>query len=237
MLETQKIFLPGTGEQLRLLLQDIDIEGMSVVVFGSNSERIAKLLALSSGSTVDLIVEDFQSLLSSELYLKGVPQVRVRMMAFDATDFENNSFDMVYAQGAVSVEGRERIVKEVKRILKPGGYLCSGEVVILSENPPRYVCDIWNNSGLDPRPYYEIDEYYKQKQFNVLHTHDLGYTMDKFYQMSSETLKKSLPAMSDEEKSYNKKLINRMSHESNVYLKQGGKKYMGFKSLLLQVQK
>jgi hypothetical protein len=55
-----------------------------------------------------------------------------------------------------------------------------------------------------------------------------------FYKLSIELLKNSKKNLTDEELSAQKKLLNRFSHESNAYLKLGGKNYMGLKSLILR---
>ena len=47
-------------------------------------------------------------------------------------------------------------------------------------------------------------------------------------------LKNTKEDLPENEKSYYKKLLNQISHESNVYLKLGGDKYLGFYALILQ---
>jgi hypothetical protein len=41
-------------------------------------------------------------------------------------------------------------------------------------------------------------------------------------------------SLSNEEKSYHKKMLKRISHESNAYLKLGGNKFIGFISVILR---
>ena len=40
------------------------------------------------------------------------------MMDFDNTDFNAEEFDLVYAQASISLLNRNKIVKEIKRILE-----------------------------------------------------------------------------------------------------------------------
>jgi DNA-directed RNA polymerase subunit N (RpoN/RPB10) len=48
-------------------------------------------------------------------------------------------------------------------------------------------------------------------------------------------LKANINNLSGQEKSYYKKLLNKISHESNAYLKLGADKYIGFKMLILKL--
>ncbi|HEX2867378.1 MAG TPA: methyltransferase domain-containing protein [Ignavibacteriales bacterium] len=233
----QKIFLPGSGEQLRFLENEITIEAMTAAVFGSGSAAVAKLLQDDAGKNVELIVEDYESYMQSQLELKNLETVKTRIMSFAATDFKDDSFDLIYAQGSISGSSRVKILKEIKRILKPGGILCAGEIVKLSKDTPRFILDVWKNSDLSPLHTDEVEDYYKARNFSVLKTMDLSRTLRDFYLRGSDLLKINLQQLSEQEKSYNKKLINRMSHETNVYLKQGGDKHIGFKVLIVKNEK
>lgn len=233
----QKIYLPGSGEQLRLLENEITIEGMASAVFGSGSGTIAKLIHEDTGKNVDLIVEDYESLIQAQLEIANSEAVKCRIMSFSATDFQDDSFDLVYAQASLSGSSRVKIIKEIKRILKPGGYLCVGEIVKLSKDTPRFILDVWKSSDLSPINSDEIEDYYKAAKFAVVKSADLSRTLRDFYMLGAESLKRSVGLMTDQEKSYNKKLINRLSHETNVYLKQGGDKHIGFKVLILKNEK
>ncbi|MGE5352553.1 MAG: methyltransferase domain-containing protein [Acidobacteriota bacterium] len=233
----QKIFLPGAGEQLRFLENEITIEAMASAVFGSGSGTISRMLHDDTGAPVELIVEDYESLIEAQLEIKNLEGVKARIMSFSATDFKDDSFDLVYAQASISGSSRVKILKEIKRILKPQGYLCVGEIVKLTKDTPRFVQDVWKSSDLSPLNHDEIEDFYKSRNFEVLKSIDMSRTLKEFYSMGQEQLKKNVNTMTEQEKSYNKKLINRMSHESNVYLRQGGDRHIGFKVMILKNEK
>jgi SAM-dependent methyltransferase len=230
----QRIFLPGTSEQLNLLIDKVDLDGKSIVVFGSNSEQIAKILSERSNTKVELIVEDYESLINSELILEGAGNVAVKMMAFDSTDYQDQSFDIVYAQASISSKMRNKIIKEIKRILKPEGYFCVGEIVQLSESVATFVINAWEDSALLPLHTDKIRSYYEERNFKVVSEEELNKTLTSFYSMAAGSLKDQLNKLTEQEKSAYKKLLKKISHESNVYLKQGGNRHMGFKVLLMQ---
>src|SRR3989339_1438185 len=123
------IFLPGQKRQYNFFLKNYTRKPQSILVIGSSSEQIATLLSEKFNTPVDLIVEDYESLMNSKLVLSGESSITVRIMNFDSTDFSNEQFDLVYAQASISLTNRNQIVKERKRILKPGGYFSVGETV------------------------------------------------------------------------------------------------------------
>jgi SAM-dependent methyltransferase len=230
-----KAFLPGTTEQVKFLVEKINVKDMSVCVFGSNSEYASLVLSKQEPARLNLIVEDHDSFINSKLVLKSDPNIDLRVMAFDNTDFPGASFDLVYAQASISGKKRTQIVKEIKKILKPGGYLCVGEIVSLEKEPPAFIKDIWFQSGITPLPADELSRYYEERNFKTLSEVVLDYTLEDFYSMSQKKLDDAKNSLSGQEKTIYKKLLSRVSHESNTYLKHGGNKYIGFKSLLLQL--
>jgi ubiquinone/menaquinone biosynthesis C-methylase UbiE len=134
----------------------------------------------------------------------------------------------------VSVTRRNKIIKEIRKILKPGEIFCAGEIVNLKENPPAFIRDIWNSSDLLPLLNSNLTKYYEEKGFEVIEQKDLSYTLREFYQQSEKMLHTKSEDLSEEEKSYHKKLLKKISHESNVYLKLGGNTYMGFTALIMR---
>ncbi len=227
------IFLPGQKRQYNFLLKNYSEKPQSILVIGSASEQLAILLSEKFNAPVDLIVEDYESLMNSKLVLGGEDSITVRMMNFDATDFPNGQFDLVYAQASVSLTNRNKIVKEIKRILKPGGYFSVGETVTLRKDYPAFIRDLFDGSNLLPLFCEDTEKYYTERKFKVIAKADLTDTLGTFYMESSKHLREAERGLSDKEKSYYKKLVNRIGHESNAYLKLGGDKFIGFETLLL----
>ena len=227
------IFLPGQKRQYNFLLKNYSEKPQSILVIGSASEQLAILLSEKFNAPVDLIMEDYESLMNSKLVLGGEDSITVRMMNFDATDFPNGQFDLVYAQASVSLTNRNKIVKEIKRILKPGGYFSVGETVTLRKDYPAFIRDLFDGSNLLPLFCEDTEKYYTERKFKVIAKADLTDTLGTFYMESSKHLREAERGLSDKEKSYYKKLVNRIGHESNAYLKLGGDKFIGFETLLL----
>lgn len=232
--ENQNIFLPGGFKQFRILKSKIDLSGKNVLIIGSNSEKIADKMIEHEANSVKIIVNDYDSLMNSRLNLGKESKVIVKMMDYDNTDFSSDEFDLFYAQASISLTSRNKIVKEIKRILKPEGTLCVSEITALTKEYPPFVKNIFDASDILPLLNSSCAEYYKERKFSVLYEEDLSSSLRSFYENASSTLKESTDHLTDKEKSYYKKLLNKISHESNAYLKLGADKYIGFKMLILK---
>lgn len=234
MKNNKQILLPGLAKQLSFLEKYLNAEPKSILVIGASSEIPALELANIYNVKIELIVEEYESLLNSKLVLKNDEAINLKMMSFETTDYRDNEFDLIYAQASISLVNRNKIVKEIKRILKPGGYLCVGEIVSFTKEPPRFVQDIFDSSSMLPLYYEDIQKYYEERNFAVAAQENLSSTLKEFYSINAAKLDDAVYNLTDNEKSYYKKIVNKISHESNVYLKLGGDKHIGFRVLLLR---
>lgn len=222
------------GKQLDFLQKKFHGNAETILVAGSSSEVPALLLSEIFKTKVDLIVEDYESLLNSRFMIGSNSTINASMMEFDNTDFADSSFGLIYAQASISLTNRNKIIKELKRILKPGGFLCIGEITSRTKEVPQFVKDIFDSSNLLPLFVDDVNKYYGERGFNLVAEEDLSATLRDYYSASSDLLKETKYGLSEDEKKYYKKLINKISHESNAFLKLGGQKHIGFKALLLQ---
>jgi len=228
------VFLPGLDNQIRFARRKIGLTGKKTLVVGTGSGEIAKLFLNETEVDSELIVEDYNTLMNSRLLLGENKNINVRLMDYEYTDFDDNTFDVVYTQGAISNPRRNKIVKEIKRILKPEGFLCVGEVVSLQEDLPQFILDIYDSSELAPLQLSKFEDYYTERNFEIIEKKDLSFTLKDFYSKSLYELQKSVKDMEENEKSYYKKLIKMISHEAKAFLNQGADQYMGFYSLMLK---
>ena len=228
-----KIFLPGTDKQISTFLKTVEIKDKSVLIIGSGSEEIAKIFYQNEAAKVYLITDDEDSLLQTRFVLSGLKEINVRLMEFDNTDFKADKFDIIYAQGTTGIKRRNKIIKEIRRILKPAGYFCIGEIVSLSQSPPQFVKDIWENNDFSPLVKNEFKEYYLSRGFELVAEEDLTGTLKDFYSYSKRALEESSKEFAEKELVILKKLIKTYSHEANAFLKLGGDKFIGYEMLIL----
>ncbi len=232
MAEDHTIFLPGTGKQFNHLKAKVSLKDKDILIIGSNSEKIAQMFLNADANVVTIILDEYDSLLKARYLLKNKEKISVRLMDSNSTDFNDAKIDIVYAQASISNKMRNKIIKELKRILKPEGILNVGEITSLKSSPPIFVNDIWESGNILPLNSDDIKKYYEERKFEVVDTLDLSAHLKDFYLESKKLLFNNIESLSENEKSYYKKLLKRMSHESNAYLKLGGKDHMGFTSII-----
>ncbi len=231
---TNDIFLPGSNKQFEKLKEFVNLKDKQALVIGGGSEEISKLFIKHEALSVIQIVDSEELLLSARLNVSGEKNISVRLMDFTNTDFKSFRFDIIFAQGTISSKHRNKILKEINRLLKPEGIVCIGEMIKTKEEPPSFVEEAWSNSGLFPLSENELKKVYIQKGFLILAEYDLSDTLKYFYTSSLKLLKENINSLSANEKSFHKKILNRFSHESNVYLKLGGSNYTGFMMFILK---
>ncbi|MBN1301898.1 MAG: methyltransferase domain-containing protein [Melioribacteraceae bacterium] len=228
------ILLPGLDRQIAALTKNVELNGKNILVVGSSSEIIALRLQNYSGNPVEMIVEDYDSFMNSRMVLSGKDDVILKIMDFEHTDYKDGYFDLIYAQASAGDTRRKGIIKEFLRLLKTDGLLCLGEITSFTENPPKFVRDIFAASQLAPLLKSEVAGFYRNRNFEVLHEFDFSRSLSDYYRLTLDKLNEIVGELSTEEKAYYKKLINKISHESKSYLNSGADKYIGFVALILR---
>jgi SAM-dependent methyltransferase len=232
MNEKTSIYLPAAGNQFKHLKEKVPLKSQDILIIGPNTEDIAKMFLAAEAGSGTIIIDEYDSLIKTRYLLQNEKMVSVRFMEFNSTDFKDAAFDIIYAQASISTPQRNKILKEIKRILKPDGYLSVGEITFLNEPVPKFVNDIRESSNVLALNSDKLIDYYKERKFKVVDALDLSVHLEDFYLDSKKLLDNKMDTLSENEKAYYKKLLNRMSHESNAYLKLGGKDYMGFTSII-----
>ncbi|HSD64285.1 MAG TPA: class I SAM-dependent methyltransferase [Ignavibacteriaceae bacterium] len=229
------IFLPGTDQQVKFFLESGEVGERKILIIGPGTLGAAKILKELNPEEIIIVVNDYDSLINMRYEKeKSTENIMVKMMDYDNTDFKAGTFDIVYAQGSVSGEDRNKIIKEIRKILKPDGIFCAGEIVSLKENPPAFIKDIWQSSDLLPLLNDNAEKYYENKGFEIINRKDLSYTLKDFYRQAEKLSTKSNNELNEHEKSHYKKILKKLSHETNVYLKLGGDEYIGFKVFIMR---
>ncbi|WP_432738481.1 MerR family transcriptional regulator [Maridesulfovibrio sp. FT414] len=60
-------------------------------------------------------------------------------------DFKEESFDMIWSEGAIFIMGFENGVSQWKKFIRPGGYLCLSELAWLSDNQSKETTQFFQN--------------------------------------------------------------------------------------------
>jgi ubiquinone/menaquinone biosynthesis C-methylase UbiE len=227
------IFLPGLGEQIEFLFPNLS-SASKILVLGSESSEIAERLKKHFNAEVEIVVEDYESLINTNLQLSENKSIKAKLMEFDHLDYKDEQFDLIYSQGSISLLKRNKIIKEIKRVIVPKGYLYVGEIVKLQQNVPQFVEDIFEQSFILPLFIDDLHKYYEERNFEIIAEKNLTYTLKRFYSETLNKIKEKERELTDKEKSYYKKLINKINHEAKSFLRSGADKHIGFYSLLLK---
>lgn len=227
------IFLPGLGEQIEFLFPNLN-SASKILVLGSESSEIAERLKKHFNAEVEIVVEDYESLINTNLQLSENKSIKAKLMEFDHLDYKDDQFDLIYSQGSISLLKRNKIIKEIKRVLIPNGHLYVGEIVKLQQNVPQFVEDIFEQSFILPLFIDDLHKYYEGRNFELAAEKNLTYTLKRFYSETLNKIKEKEKELTDKEKSYYKKLINKINHEAKSFLRSGADKHIGFYSLLLK---
>ncbi len=91
-------------------------------------------------------------------------RIETVQMDMNEMDFPEESFDLVWSEGAIYLMGFKRGLEKVKRFVKTGGHVAVSEAVWLQPDPPPEVLEFWEE-------YPEIDTV--QKKLEVIG--ELGY--------------------------------------------------------------
>lgn len=236
MIKAPLVLLPGLEGQIDFLIKNLDLTNKKVLVIGAGSDYIASKISRLSSQHVDIIVDDTASMLLTRLNLSGHKNISCSMMDFDSTNFEDNSFDVVYAQASISSPNRKKILNEIFRILKPESYLCSGELIKLKNEIPPFIKNILSVSNLSPLNISDLKKLYESLNYFFIAEVDLSHTLNLYFDKAKQSAEIAEKSFKENEKAFHKKLLNRFAHESNSFLKFGADKYLGFYSFIFKTR-
>jgi len=229
------ILLPGFEKQLKFLLANSDIENKNILVIGEGSEEIAIKLAYESKNRIQLILQDFESFINAKALLSQ-NDIDVKMMEYEVTDFGDSTFDIIFAQASISLENRNKIYKEIKRILKPEGIISVGEITKTQKNLPPFMNSLLEEASLFPIYFDEIENYFTERKLEIIERKILPNALKEYYSKIRENLKDYKKSNETEDTS-TKKLLKKISHETNSFVKHGADKFLGFELFLLKLKK
>lgn len=58
-------------------------------------------------------------------------------------EFDDGSFDLIWAEGSIYIMGVENALKNWRKLLRSGGYIVASELTWLKSNPPQEMIDFW----------------------------------------------------------------------------------------------
>ena len=107
--------------------------------------QTVELLRLSGGTVValDLLPQMIARVREAAECAGLIHRLETVQADMNEMAFEPASFDAVWSEGAIYFMGFEKGLAEVKRLVKPGGYVAVSEAVWLRPNPPQEAIEFW----------------------------------------------------------------------------------------------
>jgi ubiquinone/menaquinone biosynthesis C-methylase UbiE len=117
---------------------------------GAQTMELAKLTA---GHVIALdIFEWALDRVAEKVVLAGLAdRVHTTRQSMDAMNFHEETFDLIWSEGALYIMGFAEALTVCRTLLKPGGYLAASELSWFSDDPPDEVLQFWEAGYPDMR--------------------------------------------------------------------------------------
>jgi SAM-dependent methyltransferase len=111
---------------------------------GPGAQTISLAKAINGNITAMDLHEPFLAQLRQRAEAEGLSaRISARKGDMAALDFEPESFDLIWSEGAIYNMGFARGLEEWRRYLKPGGYIAVSELCWLRTDPPEELAAYW----------------------------------------------------------------------------------------------
>jgi ubiquinone/menaquinone biosynthesis C-methylase UbiE len=126
---------------------------------------------------VDLFPEFLSKLekKASELGLQN--RVSTLKASMDNLPFEAGQFDIIWSEGAIYNMGFKAGVRDWRRFIKPGGYLCVSEVTWITDQRPKEIEEFWQQE------YPEIDK----ASYKIRFLEENGFTLAGYFYLTEDS--------------------------------------------------
>lgn len=189
---------PGSDESTRRAFSALP-EGFkprSILEMGCGSAPTSLLLAEMSGAQVVALDnhQPFLDKLLREAVRRGLaPRVAVQCASMAEPPFQDESFDLIWAEGSAYIMGFANALQNWRGLLKPGGCLALSEAVWLTQYPPQELLDYWQREYPDMRPVETRLAQAREMSYQVLDWFTLPLEdWDAFYGEVAQSLAKTV---------------------------------------------
>ncbi|MBN2520564.1 MAG: methyltransferase domain-containing protein [Bacteroidales bacterium] len=189
----------GTGNQTLHLAQEIN----------------GKIIALDNYKPfLDILYEE-----AKKLQLES--KIKCQVGDMFKLDFKNETFDIIWSEGAVYQYGLMNALKNWKKFIKPNGYFVLSEFNWLDKNPPKEVNDYFTQEAPDACSIDETKKIIINSGYELLNHfiipeqdwHNFYNSLEKQLEIFREKYKDDLKAL---------ELINSLQYEIDLFRKYTG---------------
>ncbi|MFH1436436.1 MAG: class I SAM-dependent methyltransferase [Pseudomonadota bacterium] len=141
-------FSPGTIEATRKayqMLAELPARPRILDVACGTGMQTIELAKISKGKIVALdIYQPYLEILNKRAATEGVrSRIKTRNMSMFSLDFDECSFDVIWAEASIHIIGFEKGLKQWKKLLKQEGYIVVSELAWMKESPPEEAKKFW----------------------------------------------------------------------------------------------
>ncbi|MCK5720354.1 MAG: methyltransferase domain-containing protein [Thiomargarita sp.] len=201
-----------------------------VLDVGSGYGGPARYLASTYGCQVDCLnISEVQNQRTGELNQKYGLENKISIIedSFEAMPMKEQTYDVVWSQDAILHSGnRQQVIKEIYRVLKPGGEFIFTDPMQSNNCPPGVLQPVLDRLLLDSMG--SID-FYTQT------AHELGFETVKITEMTQNLIKHYSHVLTELENCYDELLktcsqqyIDRMKIGLNHWIDSGNKGYLSW---------
>ena len=166
--------LTGLAQKEHLKIADIGCgTGSHTIVLAENTN--AQIVG------VDLFPEFLDKLDYKAKELGLQDRITTLVTSMEDLPFDNDEFDIIWSEGAIYNIGFETGVKNWKKYIKKGGYLCISEVTWITDSRPKELEDFWTEE------YPEIDK--ASSKINFLENN--GFTLAGYFYLNQNSWTKN----------------------------------------------
>ena len=139
---------PGSPETTRRafeLLGQLPEQPKVLDVGCGTGAQTMELAKLTPGHIIGLDVFDWAlDGLARKVEAAGlIGRVHTIQQSMDAMEFPEETFDLIWSEGALYIMGFENALKACRKLLKPGGYLAASEASWFRDDAPEELRDFW----------------------------------------------------------------------------------------------
>ncbi len=139
---------PGDNESTRnafAMMQDIPPEPRILDIGCGPGVQTLELARISNGVIValDLMPQMIARVKKATVEEGIADRIEILQMDMNKMDFESESFDLIWSEGALYLMGFRNGLEKIRRFLKPGGYIAVTEAVWLKIDPPSDAVKLW----------------------------------------------------------------------------------------------
>ena len=159
---------------------------------------------------------------------------KIKCIRGDMNDmkFANESFDIIWSEGAVYIMGFKEGLKEWRKFLKPGGYLAVTELSWIEKNPPDEIKSYWAENYPDMLTTDQANNIAAELEYEIID--NITLPENAWFENYYDFISKKLPVMRLEFRDDDEALEVIENEETEINMYKQYCKYYGYVFYILR---